>query len=94
MEGDLDAAELRDTQMKNAARRRAHWPKRAGWRISAKGNPTIRVDNYRITVFPHRDGWRAVVKDLWSGRDVWARRTYPSIKAAQLAAFDRMVLGI
>ncbi|EIM26692.1 hypothetical protein [Microvirga lotononidis] len=51
MEGDLARAEERDHRMINAARRRANWLTRSGWKRSVKGNPTIRTDGYQVTVF-------------------------------------------
>jgi hypothetical protein len=93
MEGDLDAARDRERTMKNAAARRRHWPDRVGWKISQKGNLTITVKDYRVTVFRRGQGWGAVVAKPDSGQKVFARRTYPTSRAAQLAAFDRMIIG-
>ena len=41
MEEDYAAARKREKVLVNRARRRLNWPDRAGWRVSARGNPYI-----------------------------------------------------
>ena len=91
MEGDLVGADRRDKRMRSASRRRITWPDRSGWHESQNGNLTIRANGFRVTVFSKNGQFSALVKDAAEDAPVWARRTYPTVRAAQLAAFDQMI---
>lgn len=91
MEGDIVGADRRDKRMRSAARRRAAWPDRSGWHESQNGNLTIRANGFRVTVFLKNGRFSALVKDVAEDDTKWARRTYPTVRAAQLAAFDQMI---
>ncbi len=84
MEESIANSERREATLKNAARRRAAWPRRKAWRISQKGNLVIRTDGYRITVFKKEAGWSAVISNSLTGLERFARRSYASPMAAQL----------
>lgn len=92
MEGDLVGAKDREKRMRNASRRRLNWVNRRGWKVSQKGNPTITADGYRVTIFPNGPGWRAAVIVVRNDRKLFSRRTYPTVNAAKLSAFDVMRL--
>jgi hypothetical protein len=93
MEGDLTAARGRERLMKNNAARRKRWPDRTGWKLSRNGNPTIRADGNLVTVYRKGQGWGAMVLKISTDQKVHARRTYRTSRAAQIAAFDRMIVG-
>lgn len=90
MEEDLEAARRRDDTMHSAARRRRAWPSRKSWKTSPKGNLHISSDGYHITVFRKGASWSAVISQPASGFKRFARRTYPTQVAAQLATFDAL----
>ena len=92
MEENLAGAKRRETLLQNSAKRRAAWPDRKGWKKSRKGNPYIKVDGYHITIFPSGASWGGVVKNSLLDFELFAKRQYPTIRAAQLAAFDAMIL--
>jgi hypothetical protein len=91
MEMDPDRAKKREATMKAAARRRATWLHRKGWRRSRAGNPMIRVNGYQVVIFPKDGGWGGLVEHPATERKMFARRTYPHMDAARLAAFDAIV---
>lgn len=89
MEENSAAATHRENKMKNRAARRKNWPLLKSWRMSAKGNATIRKDGYRITVFKKPDGsFGAVISNTTSGYEKFARRRYETEEAAKFASFD------
>jgi len=88
MESDLVRARGRETRVKNRSKRRAKWLERKGWRAStAKGNPTIKVEGYQVTVFPRgaRFGWSIVGGEF----KFFSPENYETQEAAALGAFDR-----
>lgn len=87
MEGNLTAAINREASMKSRAAKRKRWTSRI-WKTSANGNPTIKADGFRITVYKRNNGWGATVAELTTGIVQHARRNYVSANAAKLAAFD------
>lgn len=92
MEEDRQSAKMRENAFKNFGRRRQNWLKRKSWRQSSGGNPTIKSDGYRITVFRKGDKiWSGVITELATGKETWARKRYRTESEAKLAAFDGMV---
>lgn len=87
MEGNLVAARNRDASMQSRASRRKRWITRK-WRISVNGNPTIKADGYRVTVYPRSGGWAATLSPLNGGSVLHGRRNYRLMDQAKLAAFD------
>ena len=64
---------------------------RIGWYHSTgKENPTIRLHNWRVTIFPKGEGFGAVLKRWGVLKPVFAQLTYTSEWEAKLAAFDAM----
>lgn len=89
MEDDLSASRAREASMKSRAGKRSRWVSRA-WKISAKGNPYITADGYRITVYPRGEGWACTVAAIDRSRVQHSRRNFRTIAGAKLAAFDHI----
>ncbi len=89
MEGNLVASQAREASMKSRAAKRKRWATRA-WKVSAKGNPHITADGYRITVYPRGNGWACTLAGLLSGEVQHSRRNFKTIEEAKLAAFDHI----
>lgn len=88
MEQDIEAAKVRETTMKNRARRREAWPDLRAWRLSRSGNLTITKDGYRVTVFEAGRGYRVSVGRQFSDKPRFGRRVYEDERKAMLASFD------
>lgn len=89
MEGDVAAARTRESSMKSRAGKRKRWLSRK-WRISAKGNPWIKADGYRVTVYRRGSGWAATVSSEDNSLVQHSRRNYKTEDQAKLAAFDHI----
>jgi hypothetical protein len=89
MEGDVAAARDRETSMRSRASKRTRWLTR-NWRTSVKGNPTLKADGYRVTVYPRGKGYAATIAAVDDGGLFHARRNYPTVNEAKLAAFDHI----
>jgi hypothetical protein len=89
MEGDVSAARGREASMRSRASKRTRWLTR-NWRTSVKGNPTIKADGYRVTVYPRGEGYAATIAAVDDTGLYHARRNYPALNEAKLAAFDHI----
>ena len=89
MEGDLAASRAREASMKSRDAKRKRWTTRA-WEVSAKGNPNIKADGYRVTVYPRGGGWACTVAALDNSEVQHSRRNFTTINEAKLAAFDHI----
>ncbi len=89
MEGNLAAARSRDAAMQSRASKRNRWATRK-WKISINGNPTIKSDGYRVTVYPRGGGWAASLSPLGSSGVMHGKRNYRTIDEAKYAAFDHI----
>lgn len=89
MEDDLIAAKERETSMRNRGAKRSRWTTRK-WKLSTKGNETIKSDGFRVTVYQRGSGYGATIASLDSDRVQHARRNYETIDRAKLAAFDHI----
>lgn len=89
MEENLSASRAREASMKSRASKRKRWIFRA-WKVSAKGNPYITVDGFRITVYPCGGGWAATVAAADNSKVQHSRRNFKTISEAKLAAFDHI----
>ena len=89
MEGDVSAARGREASMRSRASKRTRWLVRK-WRTSGKGNPTIKADGYRVTVYPRAAGHAATIAAVDGDGLYHARRNYPTVNEAKLAAFDHI----
>jgi hypothetical protein len=89
MEGDLSASRAREASMRNRASKRKRWISRA-WRVSARGNPYIASDGFRITIYPRGGGWAAAVAAADNSKVQHSRRNFKTVSEAKLAAFDHI----
>lgn len=89
MEGDLAASRAREATMKSRASKRKRWLSRV-WRVSAKGNPNIVADGYRVTVYPRGGGWACTVAAVDNSTVQHSRRNYVTQGEAKLAGFDHI----
>ncbi|KXV03645.1 hypothetical protein AD929_00560 [Gluconobacter potus] len=89
MEGSLVAAREREATMRSRTGKRARWLSRV-WKTSAKGNPTIKADGFRVTVYERGGGYAATIAAVDGSRVQHARRNFPTVSRAKLAAFDHI----
>lgn len=89
MEGDLAASRAREASMKTRAAKRKRWTTTA-WKVSAKGNPNIKADGYRVTVYQRGGGWACTVAAVDNSNVQHSRRNLKTINEAKLAAFDHI----
>lgn len=89
MEGDIAAARTREASMKSRTGKRKRWITRR-WRISAKGNPWIRADGFRVTVYRRGTGWAVTVSSEDNNFVKYGGRIYETKDQAKLAAFDQI----
>jgi hypothetical protein len=89
MESDVTAARSREASMQSRVTKRKRWTTRK-WRISAKGNPWITADGYRVTVYQRGGRWAATVSTEDNSVVNHSRRNYSSMNHAKLAAFDEI----
>ena len=87
MEENLNAAKDRERVFKNSRKRRAAFPHARGWHTSRKGNQWINHRGYRITIVG-APGRYQVIAVPPVGEPVHMRQRYPTIEAAQIAAYD------
>jgi hypothetical protein len=87
MEENLSASRAREASMKSRASKRKRWISRA-WKVSAKGNPYITDDGFRITVYLRGGGWATTVAAVDKSKVQHSRRNFKTISEAKLAAFD------
>lgn len=89
MESDLNASRAREVSMKSRTAKRNRWLSRV-WMVSAKGNPHIKADDYRVTVH-RRDGvWAFTIAALDDSTFQRSHRNFKTIDEAKLAAFDHI----
>lgn len=95
MEGNLVASRKREASMRSRAGKRRRWLSRS-WKTSQKGNPHLRADGFRVTVYPRQAGWAYTLVAESTRRVYHARRNYAEARLAKLAAFDAItqLLGI
>ena len=89
MEGDQQAAVVRETEFKNRAARRRNWTRRK-WRVSRNSNHFLNVNGFNIVVFPHDNHWAGRIENRQTGEVLFSKRRYLHANAAKLAAFDAM----
>jgi hypothetical protein len=95
MEEDYAGAYAREKSLRNAAGRRRRWLDRA-WQLSAKGNPYINANGYRVVVFPltgpsEVGNWGFRVTNRSTEDFIQSRKPYPSTDSAKLRAFDAII---
>lgn len=80
--GDEQGAKERETKLRNKAKRRSNWLTRS-WKLSAKGNPRLKVGGVYVTVYRKGKGYS------YSIDSAFADETYPTEDSAKLAAFEK-----
>ena len=88
MEGDKKRAQIRDTVMKRTASRRQKFPDRKGWKISAKGNPHIKVDGFHCIVTQRANFFSVGITPPQSGKLTWGRKLYKTMREGKEGCFD------
>lgn len=89
MEGNVAAARTRESSMKSRSGKRKRWLSRK-WRISAKGNPWIKADGFRVAVYRRGTGWAATLSSEDNSLVLHSRRNFKTEDQAKLAAFDHI----
>ena len=89
MEGDINAARVRESSMRSRASKRKTWLSRK-WKISKNGNEYIDVDGFRTTVYIRRGKWAATIRSLEVQSVQHSRKSYETIQQAKLSAFDQI----
>lgn len=89
MEGSVSAARDREATMRSRSGKRSRWLSRV-WKMSAKGNPTIKAGGFRVTVYERGHGYGATIATVDGSSVQHARRTFPTLNQAKLAAFDHI----
>ncbi|MEN2980443.1 hypothetical protein P7L78_06710 [Tistrella bauzanensis] len=88
MEGNKRRAKERDSDMRRRAARRQKFPDRKGWKVSAKGNPHVKVDGYHCIVARRSNGYSVGITPPLAERPTWGSRTYRTLREAQEGCFD------
>lgn len=89
MEGNVAAARTREASMKSRSGKRKRWLTRT-WCTSAKGNPWIKAEGYRVTVYRRGNGWAVTISSEDNSTVQHSRVNYPTPDRAKLAAFDHI----
>jgi hypothetical protein len=89
MEENYARAKARDSKMKSAASRKARFPNLRAWKISQKGNWTMKYHGAWVTIFPQGNGFKYDISR--SGQEaLFSPRVYPTDQDAKSAAFDAL----
>ncbi|MEP5062599.1 hypothetical protein [Nisaea sp.] len=88
MANDVKAADDREQAMRSKARRRVNFPKRKGWKISAKGNSYLKSDGVHVVIARKRTGqFQIGIKNVWEEDFQWGGLRYENVEEAKTAAF-------
>lgn len=87
MEQDYAGAKRREADVRNRSARRAKWLTRS-WSLSRKGNPTLRVQGYFVTVFKRGLRWGWLIVRRANDQKWFSDELYAEVNAAKLATFD------
>ncbi|MEI6520271.1 MAG: hypothetical protein WCO98_09585 [bacterium] len=95
MSDDYVDAENRERALRNIANRRKRWLNRV-WKMSAKGNDYLVIDDYTLTVFPKNSRWSFSIaypkygmKSL--GDTVFSSCTYDTKNKTKIALFNTFI---
>ncbi len=80
--GDYENPQRREKELKNRTTRRTNFLKRT-WKISAKGNEYINVDNHNIIIKEDSTTHKFTVKI----DDTWGKKHFDTSELAKIAAF-------
>jgi hypothetical protein len=81
MAEDYRNPKLREQVLRNKASRRSRWLTRK-WKISAKGNPYLKVKGNHIVAYPRGTAYCLCINGEFG------MKTYATLDAARLSAFD------
>jgi len=91
MSSELKAAQDRDKRMRSRAKRRLHFHKRGGWKISVHGNPYIEVHGNQAVITRMADGrYRVCVRGMHDRKYRWGKKHYATLADAQKGCFDAL----
>lgn len=89
MSGDRNTAELREKRMRSRATRKRAFPKRKGWKVSARGNPNIKADGVHIVITHNRNGeFRIGSRNAWEKDFTGGSEGYATSEEAKVTAFE------
>ena len=87
MEGDIEGARRRESELKNRLARRVSFFKRK-WKVSMNGNDYLKLDDHLVVICSalSRGMWKYAIDNVFS------EKAYDSKEKAKAAAFDRLEL--
>ena len=89
MSGDLKSAEDREKKMRSRAGRRGNFAKRKAWKVSARGNPNIKVDGVHLVIARNRDGlYRIGFRNVGNPDFSWSKQGWTTVEMAKTASFS------
>lgn len=91
MEENLTEAMNRDNFLKSRSNKRKKWLDR-NWRVSQKGNDTIKSGGFLITIFESNGMMNYSIKTGFEEEPIFSKKQYMNSNTAKLAAFDRITL--
>jgi len=78
------------TRMDDEDRLRQYWPGRT-WRKSREGNWYLNSDGFNVVVSGKFGAWTVFVQNRETDLSQRGRKTYPTLEAAKLAAFEALM---
>lgn len=89
LSGEKIETEEREKRLRSRASRRTKFGSRKGWKLSARGNPNIRVGNMHVVVAQSRSGqFHIGSKRATEERFEWDARGYATQDEAKTGSFD------
>ena len=89
MEGNLDAAELRNRNLRNQATRRKNFLGRK-WKSSKRGNPYIKVGDKYVTITKSRSKFNNNMRYSYSISRDFGNEWFNTADKAKIAAFNKL----
>ena len=87
MEQNAQAAKQRENQLKKRQRKKTKWLEK--WKLSKRGNLYVKAhDRYHAVVFRKNGYFSGSIKDILTGKIIYARKKYSTEKEAMYAAFE------
>jgi hypothetical protein len=87
MEQDLVGARRRETTFKNKKQRSKRWLTRE-WKVSAKGNAYINVNNWNVVIYKKGSLWGGRISKRTSGETYFLKTWCVDSDTAKLQAFE------
>jgi hypothetical protein len=92
MEEDYASPRRREDRLKNAARRRASWARRA-WNLSRKENFYLNVEGFNITIFRYGSRYKVAITNRETDQSRFGDRVYDTLGSAKMGALDELLLA-